>query len=140
MGVWSAIKAAGSWLVGGSSSSGLEIVKGVGGWIDEQQWTDQEKAEHAVKKGELYGAYLQQTMDENSERSRTRRALALLVIRWWLLMLTASAAVWKIDQAWAHFIFQIASLTAVGALVAGIGAFFFGAHLLRGYQNGKAKK
>ena len=137
MGVWKAIKAAGSFLVGGtggSGSNGMDVVKGVGNWIDGQQFTDQEKAEDAMKRAELYGDFLRQTIDENSERSRTRRALALLVIRWYLLTLTASALVYKLDPQWAEYLFKIASTAAVGALVLGIGAFFFGSHLLRGVK------
>lgn len=134
MGLWTGIKAAGSWLMGGGDNAGLEVVKGVGGWIDGQEFTDQEKAEDALKRAERYGQYLSQTMQENSERSRTRRALALLVIRWWLVILTASAALYKVDQAWSVYLFKIATFEGVAALVLAIGAFFFGAHLVRGVK------
>jgi len=118
-------------LFGGSSSSGMDVIKGVGGWIDEQKFTEQEKAVDSMERAKLYGMFFSQTVSENSERSRTRRALALLIIRWWLFMLTASAALYPVNQPWAEYIFKIATATAVGILVAGVGAFFFGTHLLR---------
>ena len=138
MGIWSGIKAVGTFLTGGSGgsgSNGMTIVKGVGNWIDEQKFTDQEKAEHAMNKAQLYGEYLAQTISENSERSRTRRALALLIIRWWLLMLTSCAVVWVFNPTWAEFIFKIATFTGVAVLVTGIGAFFFGAHIVRAVKD-----
>jgi len=134
MGIWTGIKAVGTFLAGGSGgsgSNGMEIVKGVGGWIDEQKFTDQEKAEDTMRKAELFGGFLAQTINENSERSRTRRALALLIIRWWLIMLTASAVVFKVDPVWAEYLYKTATHAAVGGLVLGIGAFFFGTHLVR---------
>ena len=131
MGILSGIKAVGSWLVGGSNEQGMEVIKGVGSWIDEQQYTDQEKAENAAARAEAYSKFMQQTIDENSERSRTRRSLALLVLRWWIFLLTLSAILYKVDQAWSAYIFKIATYQDVAFLVLGIGAFFWGSHLLR---------
>ena len=126
-----ALVGGGKALLGGQSSSGMDVIKGVGGWIDEQEFTDQEKTVDSMKRAELYGKFFAQTVSENSERSRTRRALALLVIRWWLFMLTASAALYTLNQPWSEYLFKIATSTPVGVLVAGIGGFFFATHLLR---------
>lgn len=132
MNVWSAIKSAGEWLVGsGNESKGFEIVKGVGTWIDKQQFTNQEKAEDSMERAKRYGEFLEQVLQENTQRSRTRRSLALLIIRWWLGMLTFSALVYKADPAWSAYIFKVASYDEVAYLVLGIGAFFWGAHLMR---------
>jgi len=132
MGIWTGIKAAAGWLMGASDNSkGMEIVKGVGNWIDGQQFTDQEKAEDAMKRAERYGEFMSQTMAENSERSRTRRSLALLILRWWLVMLTTSALLYRVDPGWSEYIFKIATYSDVAYLVLGIGAFFWGSHLLR---------
>ena len=132
MGILSGLKSIGSWFAGGSENSvGMTAVKGVGKWIDEQQYTDQEKAENAAKRAEAYSKFLSQTIDENSERSRTRRSLALLILRWWVFMLTMSAVLYKVDLAWSEYIFKIATYEDVGWLVLGIGAFFWGSHLIR---------
>lgn len=131
MGIWKGIKTAAKWFVGGSSENGMDVVKGVGTWIDERKFTEEEKAKFQLEAAKHYGDYLRQTMDENSERSRTRRALALLVIRWWLLMLTFSACLYPINALWSEYVFKIASMGSVGLLVAGVGGFFFGTHLLR---------
>lgn len=137
MGLWAGIKAVGTFLTGGtggSESNGMTVVKGIGNWIDEQKFTEQEKAEYSVERAKIYGNFLAQTVEENSERSRTRRALALLIIRWWLMMLTFCAIVWLFNPTWAEFIFKIATFSGVAWLVGGIGAFFFGAHIVRAYK------
>ena len=131
MSILTGIKAVGNWFLGGSSDKGMEVIKGVGTWIDEQQFTEQEKAENAAARADVYAKFMQQTIDENSERSRTRRSLALLVLRWWIFLLTLSAILYKVDQAWSAYIFKIATYQDVAFLVLGIGAFFWGSHLLR---------
>ena len=131
MGILSGLKSVGSWFAGGSGEKGMDIIKDVGSWIDEQQYTEQEKAETAAARVEAYARFMQQTIDENSERSRTRRSLALLVLRWWIFLLTLSAILYKIDPVWSKYLFDIASYHGVVALVGGIGAFFFGSHLIR---------
>ena len=131
MSILTGIKAVGNWFLGGSSDKGMEVIKGVGSWIDEQQFTEQEKADNAAARAEAYSKFMQQTIDENSERSRTRRSLALLVLRWWIFLLTLSAILYKVDQAWSAYIFKIATYQDVAFLVLGIGAFFWGSHLLR---------
>lgn len=139
MNLWAAAKAVGTFLVGGSGgsgSNGMEIIKGVGTWIDEREFTDEEQAADSMGRAALYGKFFGQTIDENSERSRTRRSLSLLIIRWWLLMLTWSAAMYPINKEWAEYIFKVATVAGVVGLVLGIGAFFFGTHLLRA---GKSK-
>ena len=130
------LKTAGSWLLGGSDNSkGFEIVKGVGSWIDEQQFTDQEKAEDLMQCAVHYGEYMKTTIDENTERSRTRRALAQMILRWWLMMLTFSGFLYKVSPEWSAYIFKIATYEHVCYLVLGIGAFFWGSHLARNFAS-----
>lgn len=136
MGFFSALKSVGSWLVG-SSGNGMDVVKGVGSWIDEQQWTEQEQAEWTTKRVELFSKFLDQTIKENSERSRTRRSLSLLFIRWWLLMMTFSGLLYPINQQWSKYIWQIVSYEYVVYFALGIGAFFWGAHIVRGTKFAK---
>lgn len=115
----------------------MKVVEGVGGWIDNLKYTDQEQVADNLKRLGLYHGYLEQTMGENSERSRSRRDIALLVIRWELIMLTASALLFKIDADWSKYLYKIATTEVIVYLVLGIGAFFFGAHLIRTHQSKK---
>jgi len=129
-GLWAGVKS-----VFGTSSSGVDnvmtVAKGVGNWIDEQQFTPEEKAKYNAELVQTYAGFLAQTVDESTERSRTRRAIALLIIRWWLFMLTVTMVVWQFNSQWADFMLAILLGAAVSGLVLGVGAFFFGVHILR---------
>ncbi len=137
MGWISAIK---GFLGGGSADGGDQVMKvasGIGGWIDGQQFTDQEKAEFRGKVLEQYSDYLSSTVSENTARSRPRRIIAIMIIRFELAFLTASALLFKLDPAWSKYLFQIATEDPMNFLVLGVGAFFFSAHLIRAAQGGK---
>ncbi len=109
----------------------MKAATGVGNWIDEQKFTDQEKAEYRAKMVVHYAEYMKSTVNENSERSRTRRDIALWVIKTEVFLLLASVVLFKIDPELAKYIYQVATDSPLGYLTLGVGAFFFGSHLVR---------
>lgn len=129
------LKSIGSFLLGGGSSKGadnvMKVASGIGGWIDGQKFTEQEKAEFSGAMIDAAGKFMQQTIGENTERSITRRQLALLIIRFELALITAAIVLYKIDPEYAAFIWNIASTDPMNYLVLGVGAFFFMAHIVR---------
>lgn len=134
------IKGAVSLFVGsGSSSNGannvMTVAKGVGSWIDGQQLTEQEKAEFNAEMVKNFGEFMAQTVNENTERSKTRREIAILIIKAFLLWLFISGIVYPFDKSWAEYWFKLATGETMGLLVLGVGAFFFGVHMLRTYQS-----
>ena len=106
-------------------------IRGVGNWIDEQQWTDEEKAKYRAEVIAKYGEWFSLTMGENTERSIARRAIAIWVIRLEGLFLIASVALYKVDQGLAEYTYRVATDSPWGLLTLGVGAFFFGTHLVR---------
>lgn len=120
---------------GGGESSGtdnvMKVASGIGSYIDEQEFTPEEKAVHNTTMIGHMGSFMESTVAENTERSKTRRDIALLVIRWELLMLTASILLYKIDKGYADYIYKICTQDPISYLVLGIGAFFFGSHIVR---------
>ena len=129
------LKSIGSFLLGGGSSKGadnvMKVASGIGGWIDNNKFTDQERAEFSGKMIEAAGKFMEQTIGENTERSITRRQLALLVIRFELVLLSLVVILYKIDKEYAEFIYKIATTDPMNYLVLGVGAFFFMAHIVR---------
>jgi len=129
------LKSIGSFLLGGGSSKGadnvMKVASGVGGWIDGMKFTEQEQAQYNGKLIEAAGKFMEMTIGENTERSITRRHLALLVIRFELALLALVVIMYKIDQPYAEFIYKIATTDPMNYLVLGIGAFFFMAHIVR---------
>ncbi len=109
----------------------MAVAKGVGSWIDEQQYTDQEKAEANANTITSINKFFDMTVDENSERSRTRREIAIWVIRVELGMLVGSVIAFKFDSELSKYMYQVATDSPLGLLTLGVGALFFGTHMLR---------
>jgi len=115
----------------------MTIAKGVGNFIDEQNFTEQEAREHKLKIADAYVKFLDASKDENTQRSITRREIAIWIIRIELLCLMlygtlasfnlGAAGVWK----------EISFDSPLSVLTWGVGAFFFGTHLIRSAKNGK---
>lgn len=76
--MWKAIK---SLFGGGDSSSkvadfAMDSVKGIGNWIDEKDFTAEEKSKANLETAQNYLEFIKLTINENSLRSVTRRWLA----------------------------------------------------------------
>ena len=131
-GIWAGAKA----VLGFSNASNgadnvMKVASGIGGWIDGQQFTEQERAEMNLKMVGYYGDFMQSTVGENTQRSITRRDLAIWIIRTEIIMLVVSVVLQKIDPAWGAYVYMIATDSPLGILTLGVGAFFFGTHLVR---------
>jgi hypothetical protein len=116
---------------GKGSDNVMTIAKGVGGFIDEQNFTTEEQAIHKVKLIGHMETFMENSVNENSERSKARREIALLVMRWTLFMLTLSAVLYKPYPDLAQYIKDIVTQDPMGYFILGIAAFFFGAHIVR---------
>ena len=122
----------------------MTVAKGIGNYIDEQKFTDQERAEvHSNVIIPAMQKFMDSTAGESTERSHTRRWLAIAIIRNWLAMLWVSIVAFGIEliielvtkvesqHLFSAFILGIATITQFLYLVLGVGAFFFAAHINR---------
>lgn len=131
-GLWAGAKAImGAGAGSGGENTVMEVARGVGNYIDEQEFTSEEKAVHNGNMIIAMGGFMENTVSENTQRSKTRRDIALLVMRWALLMLTVSAVMWRFDKDWAIYIRDLVVDDPMGWFLLGVGAFFFGAHIVR---------
>jgi hypothetical protein len=119
------------------SSNVMKAASGIGNWIDGQQFTEQEKADFNGKMVEHYSDFMKSTVAENTQRSLTRRNIAIWVIRTEIAMLVSSAILYRLDAELSLYIYKIATTNPMDYLVLGIGAFFFGAHLVRQLPSNK---
>ena len=132
--MWSFIK--GVFGAGQNGSDNvMKVASGIGGWIDGLKLTDQEKQEFQGEMAKHYSDFMASTVSENTERSRTRRDIALWIIKLEAFFLVFSLVAFKLDPAWAKYAYQIATDSPWGYLTLGVGAFFFGAHLVRAAKN-----
>ncbi len=128
--IWQGVKA-----VFGAGESGsdnvMKVASGIGEWIDEQRFTDQEKAAFNANTVKAYSEFMNSTVAENTQRSLTRRNVAIWVIRAEIAFLVSSAIIYRFDNELSLYLYKIATTSPMDYLVLGIGAFFFGSHLVR---------
>ncbi len=101
-----------------------------GAWIGNQTYTAEEKAEMTHK-------FVIDTLAENTDRSRARREISKMVIRFYLLLLSASGISYPFNPDWSAMLFNLATSGGLITLVGGVGAFFFGTHMLRSTKYSK---
>lgn len=107
-------------------------IRGVGNFIDVNNFTDQEKSQAEMKKLENYLDYVKSTMVENSIRSITRRWLAYgitgFVIFWAsIAMVFAMFGKKEIVQA----MIDVVGAFQIGWAFAGVCALYFGVSFIR---------
>jgi len=121
------------------SDNVMTVAKGIGGYINDLSYTDAEKAEkHSTIIIPAFQAFMDSTVKENTERSRTRREIAIWVIRNWFIMLWVAILSYGFElvigatrHEFSAFVLAIATLQVMVYLVLGVGAFFFGSHIIR---------
>ena len=126
------------WLFGGSSAANkvvdtaMDSVKGIGNFIDEQSFTEEEQAKH---KGELikqHTDFLRLAYDQNSIRSITRRAIAWAITGVFLAcFITATIlAILDYNEAVTKII-ELVKVFWLGEIMLAVVAFYFGSQVLR---------
>jgi len=103
----------------------VQLVGNVTKMIDDSKLTSQEAADATAQ-------FVKDTLSENTERSRTRRSIAVETIRFFFLLIIFLIVAWKFDPAWfvaaknliIEFKLPVAFLMVM--------AFFFGGYYLNG--------
>ncbi len=128
-------------ITGIGGGKGIDIDKGIGhiaSGLDKLNFSPQERAGHNLKVLNLALDFMKENKDQNSIRSVARRTIAVLWIRFYLLMILGSLVAFYFDKIkLAEMMKEYVVLMGTGTLV--ILGFFFGVHLLRGFV-GNIKK
>lgn len=126
------------FLFGGSKTADTVVntvsdsVRGVGNWIDEQQFTEEEQAVHKAKLVDQHLEFLKIAYDQNSIRSITRRYLAWAVC-FTILGFASVAVVLSIMNKpnEVQMIIDVSKAFWLGEAFLAVVAFYFGSHLLK---------
>ena len=104
------------------------LLSQVGGWIGGLTLTDQEVAEYNAKTVDSVQDFVKATLSESTDRSKTRRAIAVLWIKVELgiVIMACICAPW--DMALAVFYLNLATSTLMLTTTTAIIIFFFGSH------------
>lgn len=111
----------------------------VGSWVGNMHFTDEEKAELNLKLAEKTADFVASTLSESTERSVTRRSIAVLWIKCQLalILMTAICIPWDKSVASDYFNLATSSLMLMGT--GSIIVFFFGGYYLNTFT-GKNKQ
>jgi hypothetical protein len=109
----------------------------VGSWLGGLNLTAEEVMEQNAKTVTSVQAFVKATLDENTERSKSRRDIAKLWIKTQLgiILMTCIAAPWDIELA--KFYFELATSTLMIMGTTAIIIFFFGSHGLAKHNESK---
>ncbi len=104
------------------------LLSQVGGWIGNMNLTPEEVLKQNAKTVDSVQKFVVDTLEESTDRSKSRRELAKLYMQFYLLWLSVGFGVYPRNQEYA--VFLIGSLTglALGGAFAGIMTFYFGSH------------
>jgi len=134
-----------SWFTGSKAADNIldkddGLLTQVGGWVGNMNFTPEEIAEMNLKLSDAVSDFAVKTLSENTERSKTRRSVAIMWIKAQLALVLLVVIVAPLDMELAKFYAEI----AFGALMMGgtwsVIAFFFGGHMLSGHLGLSKKK
>jgi len=115
------------------------LLSQVGGWIGTMNFTPQEKAEMNARMADGVSKFVEMSLSESTERSKTRRAVAKAWIYSQLAMIFITMLVAPLSMELAKF---YAGITFGSLMIGGtlsVIAFFFGSHMLSSHMGFKAK-
>lgn len=142
MGLWSAVKSVFSSdakPVNDILDKDNGILVRTGGFINDLHYSSQEKArdsaaEYAARAKALDSLletateHAKATQSENTQRSLTRRHLAIGIMRVELFLVLLCVVMWKIDKAYAEFVWDVASSSLMFGAFGATVIFFFGTY------------
>lgn len=115
------------------------LIAQVGGWIGNLNLTQEEVMEFNGKTVVSVQEFVKATLSESTERSVTRRAIAVLWIKSQLgiILMACIAAPWSDELG--KFYYEMATSTLMITVTTAICIFFFGSHGIARYNESKDK-
>ena len=118
------------WLTAGPKAA-EKVLDGTIAGIDKLILTDEEKQDFIHQAGDQWLKLQQMLGEETSVRGVTRRIIAIMCIGTYILLSLGSVAVWKWDQKYADFIWEVANAGQYGYMTLTIVVFYFGTYLVQ---------
>lgn len=113
------------------------LLSQVGGWIGGLNLTDEEVMEQNAKTVTSVQSFVKATLNESTERSKSRRDIANTYIKFYLLWVSVAFGMWPINKEYATFLITALTGLALGGAFTAIIIFFFGSHGLARHNESK---
>tara|TARA_R110000822_G_scaffold5332_5_gene22808 strand:+ start:769 stop:1182 length:414 start_codon:yes stop_codon:yes gene_type:complete len=104
------------------------LIAQVGSWVGNMNLTKEEVIEFNAKTVSSVQSFVKATLSESTERSKTRRAIAVLWIKSQLAIVMMCCIAAPFDLELANFYFNLATSTLMITVTTAICIFFFGSH------------
>ena len=104
------------------------LIAQVGSWVGNMNLTKEEVIEFNAKTVSSVQSFVKATLSESTERSKTRRAIAVLWIKSQLAIVLMCCIAAPFDLELANFYFNLATSTLMITVTTAICIFFFGSH------------
>ena len=109
----------------------------VGSWVGNMNLTKEEVIEFNAKTVSSVQSFVKSTLSESTERSKTRRAIAVLWIKTQLAIVLMCCIAAPFNLELANFYFNLATSTLMITVTTAICIFFFGSHGLARHNETK---
>lgn len=111
----------------------VDLVGNVRSMIDDSKFTTEEAMRANIEVADKMAQFVGDTLSENTERSKTRRLIAVMFMAFFIFLVFVLIIAWKFDKDWAEFIYKVMiDLNLAIAFITVIG-FFFGSYMFRQY-------
>ena len=99
-----------------------------GSWVGNSKFTAEESAELNFETVKSVQSFVKETLDESTDRSKSRRDIAVFFIQFYALLIFMAGMTYPINPEWSSVWFKLATSGGVAGLVIAISVFFFGSH------------
>lgn len=113
------------------------LISQLGGWVGNMNLTDEEVIRFNAKTVDSVQKFVTATLSESTERSTTRRAIAVLWIKTQLGIVLMCCIAAPFNMELAKFYFELATSTLMITVTTAICIFFFGSHGLAKHNESK---
>lgn len=115
-----------------NSVDGDNLINKINERADMLNFSDEERAIVNVETAKAWGEFVTNTLDENTERSKARRSIALLLVGNTIVIFWTVVAIYNYNVELALFIKDFATSIGFSTGFLMVLGFFFGSYLLKG--------
>ena len=106
----------------------------IGEWIDNRSFSEEEAQKLNMEVGSAVRDYAVATLNESTDRSKTRRNIAEFWMKFYGLMVFTCGMTYPIDKEWSAMWYSLATSATITGLVVSISIFFYGSHALQRFK------
>lgn len=108
----------------------VKLVTDVRGMIDDKNFTAEEKSRVQIFLADATADFVKATLNENTERSKARRSLAIVSVYFFYFLVVVLLVLWKFDPLWHEAAKALIIEFKLPIAFIMIMAFFFGGYYL----------